>query len=403
MSYSQKIINLLKSLKNTKNNSNIQRYSRNNALIKEENNINNCKKISFKKYKNKYKTSNNNDEQDIIIDCIKFYEDENDINKKPYKYNNNFIMETSYQNNKSKRIHSNLHTSNSCKNNVNLIQTKNRKKSTTNNNCDHVEKKMFFSKIRNNKYNNIYYNDNNNNNNNMNNSDDKICNKINKKIHDLKNYSSVNNGIKKKLSSYILKNTNNNEKQQYVNSNSLSFNFSSFFNKKKNASNPKFNVINENNENNSYKNISSRIIKRQHVKSLTELFDDDKICKITKIKSKSKYKYIKQKILMIDKEYNGIEPNNSKRQYKYRNCNSSNNIKIKEVDNHSGGKIILALNEKAIKSKRKKRIKTYIYYVIMIQTFWRGYTFRKLIKITKELLLLFIPFINIIDKIIKKY
>jgi hypothetical protein len=108
---------------------------------------------------------------------------------------------------------------------------------------------------------------------------------------------------------------------------------------------------------------------------------------------------------MIDKKCNKTEQKNSKKQIKFkkRNCNSSNKIIIKKGNNHSGGKIILSLQENSVKKKRRKKIRTFNYYIIMIQSFWRGFTFRKLMKIIKELLLLFIPFINNIKKIFNKY
>ena len=60
------------------------------------------------------------------------------------------------------------------------------------------------------------------------------------------------------------------------------------------------------------------------------------------------------------------------------------------------------MNENTIKRKRKKN-KNLNYYINVIQSFWRGYMLRKLIKITKELFLIFYPFSNKIKKLFNKY
>ena len=414
MSYSQKIKTLLKSLKKTNKNININ-ISRNNALINEENYLNNCKKISFKKYKNKYKTSIDNGNQEIIIDHIQLYEDKNDINNEINKFNNNFIIETSYHNNsknnnkKPNISNKKLDTSKSCKNNYNVIKTENKKKYSSNNNSKIIERKILFSKNKsNNKVNdnNIYLNYKKIKN--LNNSDDEVYNKQFKKSVNIKYFSSVNSS-KKKLSAYILKNSNNDI--QVNTNNSSSFNFSSYIKKKKYLSNPKLNkgnyITNINSTNSGYKNITSRIIKRHPIKSLTELFNEENNYdnNNTNVNNKSKHKCLKQKLLMIDKGVNSDDYNNhnSKKMIKFKNKNYNSTSDVRERDNHSGGKIILALNVNSSKKKAKKKIKTYIYYVIIIQSMWRGYIFRKLIKITRELFLLFHPFINHITKTFNRY
>ena len=410
MSYSQKIKTLLKSLKKANKNNNIN-ISRNNALINEENYLNNCKKISFKKYNNKYKTSIDNGNQEIIIDHIQLYEDKKDMNNKINKFNNNFIIETSYHNNSNNKpniSNKKLDTSKSCKHNYNIIKTEKKKKYDSNNNSKIIEKKILFNKKNNdNKVNdnNIYLNYKKIKH--LNNSDDEVYNKQFKKSVNIKYFSSVNSS-KKKLSSYILKDSNN--EIQVNTNNSSSFNFSSFIKKKKYLSNPKLNkgnyIININTTNSGYKNITSRIIKRHPIKTLTELFNEENNYdnSNTNVNNKSKHKCLKQKLLMIDKGVNIDDyNNNSKKMIKFKNKNYNSTTDILERDNHLGGKIILALNVNSFKKKENKNIKTYNYYVIIIQSIWRGYTFRKLIKITRELFLLFHPFINHITKTFNRY
>ena len=395
MSYSQKIKTLLQKMKKIKNynnsqkNSNISRNyvieNNNIPLIDEEICINNMKRYPIKKYKNRYQTSNEKKHNDLKNNHMHLYENKDYKNNKKYKFNNNFIIETNYENNNLYKNRSNI-ISLSNKNNTNNIITD--------------EKKLLFNKL-------IHINTDNSNNNiiniytsnhktrNLSNSEDEIH--YNQNI--LSNnaiYLSGANKNKTKLSSYILKNKNN-ELKIYTN-NTSPLNFSSFYSKK-NFSSKLSKNIDITNVNNSYKNISSRIVKRQPIKSLSELFNEERNNKITNNlncnNTNTNCKYLKKKLLMDDKNYKIIYDNEDKKNKFKRNCNSTSNLR--ERDNHSGGKIILALDENSSRRKSRK-IKNKNYYIIKIQSLWRGYMLRKLIKITKELFLLFIPFINKIKK-----
>lgn len=411
MSYSQKIKNLLQKMKQRKNynNNNSQQninISRNFVVYK--NNIpliddcsNNNKKFLFKKNSNKYQKSNHNSNNNSRFEYTKYFEN----NKKKDKFNNNFIVETNYEKNKTKINESNkININNSFRNNfnVNNITYQNTGKNYLNNNSIGEEKNLLKYKIS-------HINTNNKNIShiyssyhkikNLNNSDYDIPNKLKIELNKENSFSSKNNK-KKRISSYILKDRIK-EIKPYTN-NTSPVNYSSYYSKKKLNKNPKLN--NDNNyvmnvNNNSYKNITSRIIKRD-TKSLSELFDKERNIKKNVNVNGTRYKNIKGKLLINDNGYNFIYENKYKRNKFKRNCNSSSNLQ--EKDNHSGGKIILVLDENSLKRKSRK-IKTLKYYSIKIQSFWRGYSLRKLVKITKELFLLFFPFINKLRSIFDKY
>ena len=415
MSYSQKIKNLLHRMKKSNNisnnfkSTNISRncfnYKNNKTLINEENYLNNTKPLPYKKNQNKYKTSHGNKINDDKIEHIQLYDKKNFINNNKYKYNNNFIVETSYEKSKSKISYKIKNTKNYFRSSISNININDNNNYSNYNNIE--EKNLLYSKINHlssenkNKY-NVYFSYNKEKNiKNLNNSDDKIHNVFKSDNFNSKYLSSMNSD-KKKITSYILKN-NNNEFKFYIN-NTSPINFSSYYNKKNFKINT--NITNENyitNINNSYKNISSRIIKRQPIKTLSELFNEEKNTMVnTNISNNNpkKYKNLNQKLLLIDKGYNFIYDNKNKKSKFKRNYNSSSNIR--ERDYHYGGKIILSLNENSLKKKRKK-IKNLNYFITIIQSFWRGYMLRKLIKITRELFLLFFPFSNKIKKLFNKY
>ena len=406
MSYTQKIKNLLQKMKqasnynnNTEKNSNTRNliiYKNNLPLIDEEICLNNNKRYLFKKIKNKYQTSiptHNNSK----VAYIQVYE-----NNKKNKYNNNFIIETNYENSNSKIINNkNINTINSYRNNFNIsnISNQSTEKIYLNNN-NLSEKDLLFKKINNHinveskNISNLYSS--NHKIINLNNSDYDIQNKLKRKIMTEKNLFGKNS--KKRISSYILKDRVKDIKG-YTN-NSSPKNYSSYHSQKKLSKKP---ILNNDtyiiNINNSYKNITSRIVKRDPIKSLSELFNEERMIKNNKI-NYSKHKYLKEKLLLNDKGYSFIYDNEYKRNKFKRNCISSSNLR--ERDNHSGGKIILALDENLFK-KNSRKIKTFNYYVTQIQSFWRGYMLRKLVKITKELFLLLVSFINKIKKIFDKY
>ena len=412
MSYSQKIKNLLHNMKNSNNyyknnqkNNNISRncaiYKTNTPLIIEENNFNNIKLYPYKKYVSKNQTSNGNDSG--VMNYIPLYENGNYINNQRLKYNNNFIIETNYDGNKSRLNNKNINTINSSKQNYNFINMIDKNNNYINYNNITDDRNLLFHKINHTNINNpnncnIYFSYHKTKN--LNNSDNEIHNNYLNGINN-KNYLSRANSKKKKLSSYILKDPNN-EVIIYTNNVPL-YNLSSN-RRKKYKSNPK--LYNENyatDINNSYKNTSSRIIKRQQMKSLSELFNEEKYSNSNKnilsyFTGKEKNKYLKHNLLKIDKGHNIIYDNDNKKTIFKRSYNSSGNIR--ERDNHSGGKIILALDENY--SKRPV-VKNYNNYIILLQSFWRGYILRKLIKITKELFLLFVPFVNKIKKLFNKY
>ena len=417
MSYSQKIKNLLHRMKKSNNisnnfkSTNISRnclnYKNNKPLINEENYLNNTKPLPYKKNQNKYKTSHGNKINDDKIEYIQLYDKKNYINNNKYKYNNNFIVETSYEKSKPKISYKIKNTKNYFRSSISNININDNNNNNYSNYNNIEEKNLLYSKINHlssenkNKY-NVYFSYNKEKNiKNLNNSEDKIHNVFKSDNFNSKYLSSMNSN-KKQITSYILKN-NNNEFKFYIN-NTSPINFSSYYNKKNFKINT--NITNENyitNINNSYKNISSRIIKKQPIKTLSELFNEEKNTMVnTNISNNNpkKYKNLKQKLLLIDKGYNFIYDNKNKKSKFKRNYNSSSNIR--ERDYHYGGKIILSLNENSLKKKRKK-IKNLNYFITIIQSFWRGYMLRKLIKITRELFLLFFPFSNKIKKLFNKY
>ena len=343
-------------------NSNISRNdlnSKNNKpLIKEEKYVQTTKPLPIKKNQKKYQASNiNRISNDIIeyIPCVPLYDNyihnPNYINNNQHLFNNNFIIETSYGKNKPKISYKN---NNNYK--INIINN------NQNINCSKYsnteEQSLLFSKI--NKINEFGSVDKNNHNiffsyqkaNCLNNSDDNENDNDNdiqmSDVINCKYRSSIN---KKKISSYILKDKYN-DSNFYINNNTSPLNFSSI--KNKNKSNPK--IIHDNyitNINNSYKNISSRIIKRQPLKTLSELLNEEKQSLVfINYNNRKKNKNVKQRLLLIDKSYNFIYDNKSKKSKLKRNYNSSSNIRERrETDKHSGGKIILSLNENTIKRK----------------------------------------------------
>ena len=426
MSYSLKIKNLLHNLKSTNNtyskvysSSNI---SRNYDYINQDNlnNDDSCARIMkpylHKRQKQKYnpaigyKTQKNR----MIIGYVPLYEYNNyKNNKKKFIFNNNFVYETNYENSKSKMSCQNNNNSSS-QSNINIIDNTNNlyfsKYKRNNSNYNLLkEEKLLQNKIKkiNNddiNKNNIYYSYHKN---------KKIeINDYKKRNIGIGEYQSLcylsgTNSNKKKLSSYIIKDKSN-EKESYnlMNSNNIpSLNFSSY-----NSNN--FNNITKINKdfyytnNNSCKSVR---MKRQPIKSLYELFDEENKAGIfSGLIDKNKNKFLKHQLLRNDKRFDISNCDNK--------LNRLNNSKIgedgenlRERDNHSGGKIILALNEKASKRKKKNKsntrkiTKNFYFYIVLIQSIWRGYTLRKLIKITKELYLLIFPFVGKINKFINKY
>ena len=400
MSYSQKIKSLLQKMKKLKINNNSQKNSnisrnyindnKNTPLINAEICMNNMRRYPIKKYQNKFQTSNDNKYNDSNNNYInKDYK-----NNKKNKFNNNFIIETNYENNILRENNDkNIRIYQSYKDNPNYINISNKNNS---NNIITFEKRLLFDKLSHiktdNSSSNIYT------------SNYKVRNLSNSEdeIHNNAIYLSSSNKDKKKLSSYILKNKNK-ELKVYTN-NTSPINFSSYFSKKNVSNNSKFKYKkNITNINDSFKNISSRIMKKQPIISLSELFSEEKNKNSFNNLSNKKinYKYLKKKLLMVDDGYKIIYNNEDKKNKFKRNCNSTSNLR--ERDNHSGGKIILALDENSSRRKSRKKTKNNNYYIIKIQSFWRGYILRKLIKITKELFLLFIPFINKIKKEFDKH
>lgn len=426
MSYSLKIKNLLHNLKSTNNtyskvysSSNI---SRNYDYINQDNlnNDDSCARIMkpylHKRQKQKYnpaigyKTQKNR----MIIGYVPLYEYNNyKNNKKKFIFNNNFVYETNYENSKSKMSCQNNNNSSS-QSNINIIDNTNNlyfsKYKRNNSNYNLLkEEKLLQNKIKkiNNddiNKNNIYYSYHKNKNIEIN---DYRKRNIGIGEYQSLRYLSGTNSNKKKLSSYIIKDKSN-EKESYnlMNSNNIpSLNFSSY-----NSNN--FNNITKINKdfyytnNNSCKSVR---MKRQPIKSLYELFDEENKAGIfSGLIDKNKNKFLKHQLLRNDKRFDINNCDNK--------LNRLNNSKIgedgenlRERDNHSGGKIILALNEKASKRKKKNKsntrkiTKNFYFYIVLIQSIWRGYTLRKLIKITKELYLLIFPFVGKINKFINKY
>ena len=426
MSYSLKIKNLLHNLKSINNtyskvysSSNI---SRNYDYINQDNlnNDDSCARIMkpylHKRQKQKYnpaigyKTQKNR----MIIGYVPLYEYNNfKNNKKKFIFNNNFVYETNYENSKSKMSCQNNNNSSS-QSNINIIDNTNNlyfsKYKRNNSNYNLLkEEKLLQNKIKkiNNddiNKNNIYYSYHKNKNIEIN---DYRKRNIGIGEYQSLRYLSGTNSNKKKLSSYIIKDKSN-EKESYnlMNSNNIpSLNFSSY-----NSNN--FNNITKINKdfyytnNNSCKSVR---MKRQPIKSLYELFDEENKAGIfSGLIDKNKNKFLKHQLLRNDKRFDISNCDNK--------LNRLNNSKIgedgenlRERDNHSGGKIILALNEKASKRKKKNKsntrkiTKNFYFYIVLIQSIWRGYTLRKLIKITKELYLLIFPFVGKINKFINKY
>ena len=432
MSYSLKIKNLLHNLKSTTHtyskvysSSNI---SRNNDYINKDNlnNDDSCANIMkpylHKRQKQKpnpvigYKTQMNK----MIIDYVPLYEYNNfKNNKKKFIFNNNFIYETNYENNKSKMSFQNNNNSSS-QNNINIIDNTNNfyfskyKRNDSSYNLLKEEKKLLQNKIKN--INNddtnkqlIFYSYHKNKNTEIN---DYKQRNIGIGEYQSLRYFSGNNSNKKKLSSYIIKDKSNEmESYNLMNSNNIpSLNFSSYNNKINFNNLSQLKKENYHTNNNSCKSV--RMIKRQPFKSLYELIDEEKKEGIfSGLIDKNKNQYLKHQLLL--RNYKRFDISNfDNKPNRFNNSNigeSSENFR--ERDNHSGGKIILALNENTSKRKNKskrtcntrKKSKNFNFYIILIQSIWRGYTLRKLIKITKELYLLIFPFVGKINKFINKY
>ena len=429
MSYSLKIKNLLHNLKSTNNtyskvysSSNI---SRNNDclikdnLINDDSYLNVMKPYLHKRQKQKnypligYKTQKNK----MVIDYVPLYEYSNfRNNKKKFIFNNNFVYETNYENSKSKMTCQNNNNSSSI-NNINIIDNTNNfyfsKNKRNNSNYNLLkEKNLLQNKIKN--INNddtnskiLYYSYHKNKNLDIN---DYTQRNVGIGEYQSLRYLSGTNSNKKKLSSYIIKDKSNEmESYNVMNSNNIpSLNFSSY-NSKNN-----FNNISKLKKDYFYTNNNScksmRMIKRQPIKSLYDLFDEENKAGIfSGLINKNKSKYLKHQLLRNDKRFDMSNYDNNPNIFN----NSKNYENIRERDNHSGGKIILALNENTSKRKNKsrsntntntrKKSKSFYFYIILIQSIWRGYTLRKLIKITKELYLLIFPFVGKINKFINKF
>ena len=431
MSYSQKIKNLLQKMKEKKNynkynqkkkinipkNGEINKdYANNIPLINEENYLNNRKKISFKNNKNIYLISNDKNYNDSNIQYIKL-SDKNYLSNRKIKFNNNFIIETSYDKYKSKindnnNINNkNININNSSKNNSSSITWNNQSNNYINYNKKD-EKKLLLNKIN-------HFNSDNKNISiistsyhkikRFNNSEDEIHNNKNRINNNVVYFSGMNsnkNKTKNKISSYILKDINNDSKiVSAYNTSPIEYSSIYIKNSQKRFSNEsqvKDNYNNIINRNNNIKNINSRIVKRHPFKSISELFIEDKNENIyANLTDRTKSKIIKKKLLISDKDFNNQYDNDDEEKNNIlkilkRNFNSSSNLR--ESDNHSGGKIILTMSRNSLKRKSRRKMKNDAHYAIKIQSFWRGYMLRKLIKITKELLLLFNPFINKIQK-----
>ena len=426
MSYSLKIKNLLHNLKSANNtyskvysSSNISRnydYINQDNLNNDDNYAKIMKPYLHKRQKQKYnpaigyKTQKNR----MIIGYAPLYEYNNfKNNKKKFIFNNNFVYETNYENSKSKMSCQNNNNSSS-QSNFNIIDNTNNlyfsKYKRNNSNYNLLkEKKLLQNKIKNinnddiNK-NNIYYSYHKNKNIEIN---DYKKRNIGIGEYQSLRFLSRTNINKKKLSSYIIKDKSNEmESYNLMNSNNIpSLNFSSYNSKN-------FNNISKINKdfyytnNNSCKSVR---MKRKPIKSLYELFDEENKAGIfSGLIDKNKNKFLKHQLLRNDKRFDISNCDNK--------LNRLNNSKIgedgenlRERDNHSGGKIILALNEKTSKRKKKNKsntrkiMKNFYFYIVLIQSIWRGYTLRKLIKITKELYLLIFPFVGKINKFINKY
>ena len=416
MSYSQKIKNLLHNMKNNDlyiNNQKINNISRNCPIYKtnipliiEESDFNNKKPLPYKNYKNKYQTSNEKDKE--ILNYMPLNNNENYKNNKRYKYNNNFIIETNAESNRLNN--KNINTINSSKNNYNFIRINNKNNNYFNYNNFSDEKNLLFHKIGHTNINNpnncnIYFSYHKPKN--LNNSDNEIQNNYIKEINNQKYLFRPlrEHNKKKKLSSYILKDINN---EVIILENNIPFYNSSSNYRKKFKRNPKTYSENYSTDiNNASKNISSRMMKRQPGKSLSDLFNEEKYLNknvFPNLKDKAKNKYLKDKLLKIERGYNIFYDNENKNNLFKRSYNSSENIREKK-ENNSGNKnkIILDLDRNSSKRGIIKKSKNLNYYIILLQSFWRGYILRKLIKITKELFLLFVPFIKRIKKIFNKY
>ena len=430
MSYSLKIKNLLHNLKSTTHtyskvysSSNISRnydYINKDNLNNDDSCVSIMKPYLHKRKKQKYNPviGYETEKNKKIIDYVPLYEYNNfKKNKKKYIFNNNFVYETNYENNKSKMSCQNNNNSSSL-NNINIIDNSNNfyisKNKRNNSNYNLLnEKKLLQNKIKN--INNddtykkiMYYSSHKN---------------KNKEINDYKQrnirigeyqslrYLSGNNSNKKKLSSYIIKDKSNElDSYNQMNSNNItSLNFSSYNSKINfnNMSQLKKEYFYTNN--NSCK--SMRMIKRQPIKSLYELLDEkNKAGILSGLLDKNKNKYLKHQLLRNDKRYDISNCVNNLNRFNISKICTNGEI-LRERDNHSGGKIILALNENTSKRKNKsksssntrKKSKNFYFYIILIQSIWRGYALRKLIKITKELYLLIFPFVGKINQFINKY
>lgn len=424
MSYSLKIKKLLHNLKSTNNNyakvynsSNISRnydYISKDNLNNDDKCVNVMKPYLHKRQKQKfpeigYETQKNK----MIIEYVPLYEYNNfkNNNIKKYILNNNFVYETNYDNSKSKISCKNKNNSSS-QNSINIIDNFNNfyfsKNKRNNSNYNLLkEKKLLQNKIKNNNIddtNKKFYFYSYQKNNNTETNDYKKRN-IGVGEYQSLNYLSGTNSNKKKLSSYILKDKSNEmESYNQINSNNIqSLNFSSY-NSKNNFNICKLKKENYHSNNSSCK--SMRRIKRPPFKSLYELFDEENKSGILPgLNDKNINKYLKHRLLRIDKRY---DTNNYENLFNNSKIDEDNE-NIRERDNHSGGKIILSLNENTSKRKSKsnsntrRKSKGFYFYIILIQSIWRGYTLRKLIKITKELYLLVFPFVDKINNFINKF